>query len=124
MFLSAYDHAKRLHEELDDDQDMISPADFGLMFVDWSDPTKAVHMYVPSTAPFFFFCPLFLARQTLTDVLWCSADAELSESENAHIDLGIQVLSALYDEERTGEIEPSRLIKYETVVDFFFDFLF
>ncbi|EAU89293.2 condensin subunit Cnd3 [Coprinopsis cinerea okayama7 len=75
MFLSAYDHAKRLHEELDDDQDMISPADFGLMFVDWSDPTKAVHI----------------------------ADAELSESENAHIDLGIQVLSALYDEERTDD---------------------
>jgi hypothetical protein len=44
LFLNAYDEAKRIHEELDDDQEMISPSDFGLMLVDWTDPTKAVQM--------------------------------------------------------------------------------
>jgi len=51
--LTAYDEAKRVHDELDDDQEMISPSDFALMLVDWTDPTKAVQMLVASY-PFVF----------------------------------------------------------------------
>lgn len=43
----AYDQAKVANDDLDDDQEMISPYDFGLMLVDWTDPSKAVQMLVP-----------------------------------------------------------------------------
>lgn len=48
MYLSAYDQAKTLYEDSEEDQEMIAPYDFGLMLVDWTDPSKAVQMLVCS----------------------------------------------------------------------------
>ncbi|RXW17080.1 hypothetical protein EST38_g8776 [Candolleomyces aberdarensis] len=73
IFLTAYDQAKKMHDDLDEDQEMISPYDFGLMIVDWSDPTKAIQI----------------------------TGTERSETQSAHVDLAIQLLSALYDEDRS-----------------------
>ncbi|KAJ2934154.1 hypothetical protein H1R20_g2926, partial [Candolleomyces eurysporus] len=73
IFLTAYDQAKKMHDDLDEDQEMISPYDFGLMIVDWSDPTKAIQI----------------------------TGTERSETESAHVELAIQLLSALYDEDRS-----------------------
>ena len=44
IFLEVYDQAKAIHEDLDEDDEMISPADLGLMIVDWTDPEKAIQM--------------------------------------------------------------------------------
>ncbi|TFK26559.1 condensin subunit Cnd3 [Coprinopsis marcescibilis] len=75
IFVSAYDHAVRLHGELEEEQDMISPGDFCLMLVDWTDPAKAVQI----------------------------ANAQMSESQHAHADLAIHILTILYDEDRNDE---------------------
>ncbi|KAF6764231.1 nuclear condensing complex subunit [Ephemerocybe angulata] len=74
MYLLAYDQAKEMHDDLEDGQQMISPYDFGLMLVDWTDPAKAVQI----------------------------AQIEHSPDEPvAHAELAIQILSALYDEDRS-----------------------
>lgn len=45
--MATFDLALRMHEELEDDQEMISPYQFGLLMIDWTDPQKAVGMYAP-----------------------------------------------------------------------------
>lgn len=48
LFTTAYDVIKRMHEDLDEDDNrdapgtMISPTQFGELFVDWTDPSKSV----------------------------------------------------------------------------------
>lgn len=46
----------KAYEECDGDEDMISPAQACLMFVDWTDPQKTVyallHLLTPSYADF------------------------------------------------------------------------
>ncbi|TFK34512.1 nuclear condensing complex subunit [Crucibulum laeve] len=44
IFLSTYDLMVRMYEERDDDQDMITPYQLGLLFVDWTNPQKAAEM--------------------------------------------------------------------------------
>jgi len=44
LYLAAYDQAKVMHDDLEEDQQMIAPYDFGLMIVDWSDPTKCMQV--------------------------------------------------------------------------------
>ncbi|KAJ2914546.1 hypothetical protein MD484_g5881, partial [Candolleomyces efflorescens] len=73
IFLTAYDQAKKMQDDLDEDQEMITPYDFGLMIVDWSDPTKAVQV----------------------------TEKENSGPQMAHVELAIQLLGALYDEDRS-----------------------
>ncbi|KAK7023043.1 nuclear condensing complex subunit [Favolaschia claudopus] len=41
IFMSAFDEVTRMHDELEDDQTMISPQQFGLLVVDWTDSRKA-----------------------------------------------------------------------------------
>ncbi|PPQ76775.1 hypothetical protein CVT24_010736 [Panaeolus cyanescens] len=41
VFISTFDLAVRMHQELDDDQQMISPYQFGLLMVDWTNPHRA-----------------------------------------------------------------------------------
>ena len=45
VFMSTFDLAARMHEDLDEDQEMISPYQFGLLMVDWTNPQKAAEMY-------------------------------------------------------------------------------
>ena len=35
-----------MYEDLDDDQEMIPPYQFGLLMVDWTNPQKAAEMLV------------------------------------------------------------------------------
>jgi len=42
--MSTYDLAVRMHEDLDDDQEMITPHQFGQLMVDWTNPQKAAEV--------------------------------------------------------------------------------
>ncbi|KAG8947483.1 hypothetical protein FRC04_010664 [Tulasnella sp. 424] len=52
IFLETYWHLKEYRESLDEDQEMVPPSQITLLFVDWTDPQKAVEMkdQVPDTA--------------------------------------------------------------------------
>lgn len=36
----AYDLVTRVHNELEEDQEMIAPYQFGLLLIDWTNPQK------------------------------------------------------------------------------------
>jgi condensin complex subunit 3 len=44
IFITAFDLVTRVYEELDDDQEMITPYQFGLLMIDWTNPQKASGM--------------------------------------------------------------------------------
>jgi condensin complex subunit 3 len=44
IFIPTFDLAVRMYEDLDDDQEMILPYQFGLLMVDWTNPQKAAEM--------------------------------------------------------------------------------
>ncbi|KAF8962585.1 nuclear condensing complex subunit [Flammula alnicola] len=44
IFMPTFDLAVQMHEDLEDGQEMISPYQFGLLMVDWTNPQKAVEM--------------------------------------------------------------------------------
>src|SRR5258705_393859 len=46
IFMTTFDYASRLYEDLEDDQEMITPYHLGLLMVDWSNPQKAADMSV------------------------------------------------------------------------------
>lgn len=37
-----FDQLSKAYKELDDTQDMVTPAQVGAIFVDWTDPSKAM----------------------------------------------------------------------------------
>ncbi|KAJ7598768.1 nuclear condensing complex subunit [Mycena floridula] len=43
VFMSAYDLVISVHDELDDDQEMITPYQFGQLMIDWTNPAKAAY---------------------------------------------------------------------------------
>lgn len=44
IFVTAFDLVVQVFDDLDDDQDMIKPLQFGQLFVDWTDPHKAASL--------------------------------------------------------------------------------
>ncbi|KIM46792.1 hypothetical protein M413DRAFT_23143 [Hebeloma cylindrosporum] len=72
IFIPTFDHAVRMYEDLDDDQEMIPPYQFGLLMVDWTNPQKAAEIAV-----------------------------ELSQTQQPHVNLAVEILVALYDSDRT-----------------------
>jgi condensin complex subunit 3 len=42
IFLGVLEHMMALHKELDEDDDMVAPAQVAGMFVEWTDPQKVV----------------------------------------------------------------------------------
>jgi hypothetical protein len=44
IFISTFDLAARMHEDLNEDQEMITLNQFGLLMLDWTDPQKAAEM--------------------------------------------------------------------------------
>jgi len=44
IFIPTFDLAVRMYEDLDDDQEMIPPYQFGLLMVDWTNPQKAAEV--------------------------------------------------------------------------------
>jgi hypothetical protein len=48
IFLPVFDQLSMGYRELDEDQEMVSPAQVCAMFVDWTDPQKAMYESDPS----------------------------------------------------------------------------
>lgn len=42
IFIDTFDQCVRMHEDMEEDQEMISPYQFGLLLADWTDPQKTV----------------------------------------------------------------------------------
>ena len=42
IFIKAMETMSDLYDELEEDEEMVSPAQIGLMLVDWTDPQKAM----------------------------------------------------------------------------------
>jgi hypothetical protein len=47
-FVTLYEKLNEVYNECEGDEDMISPAQACLMFVDWTDPQKAVYVVITS----------------------------------------------------------------------------
>ncbi|KAH9478497.1 Condensin complex subunit 3 [Psilocybe cubensis] len=75
VFMATFDLALRMHEELDDDQEMISPYQFGLLMIDWTDPQKSVGIKNEETMHL------------------------------PHVNLAVEILVALYDTDRTVDVQ-------------------
>ena len=43
VFLVVFDQLSKGYKELDEDQEMVSPAQVCAMFIDWTDPQKAMY---------------------------------------------------------------------------------
>ncbi|THH04392.1 hypothetical protein EW145_g5551 [Phellinidium pouzarii] len=74
IFVSAYDLVNRVYEDMEDDQDMITPLQFGQLLLDWTDSSKVVEL---PNAP--------------------------SEPTFVHVSLAIDIIRALYDNVRTSD---------------------
>ncbi|KAF8069093.1 nuclear condensing complex subunit [Lyophyllum atratum] len=74
IFITAFDLFMRARESLDDDQEMITPQQFGLLLVDWMNPQKS-------------------AEVLKTEV----------QGRNTHVEVAVDILGALYDSERSDE---------------------
>ena len=44
--MTAFDLVNKVYEDLEEDQKMITPLQFGQLLVDWTDPTKMIGLYV------------------------------------------------------------------------------
>ncbi|KAF9010128.1 nuclear condensing complex subunit [Cyathus striatus] len=75
VFMVAFDLVTRMHEDHDDNHNMISPYQFALQLVDWTNPVKAAEI------------------QRIDDLY----------TPEIHVELGVDIVSALYDSDRTEE---------------------
>ncbi|KAF8814695.1 ARM repeat-containing protein [Phlegmacium glaucopus] len=73
VFIIAFGGAARMHEDLDEDEEMISLHQFGLLMLDWTNPQKAAEI----------------------------AAVEGVRSQGPHVNLAIDILIALYDSDRS-----------------------
>ncbi|KAJ7167346.1 nuclear condensing complex subunit [Mycena crocata] len=73
IFMPAFDEVVRMHDDLGEDQTMVTPQQFGLLIIDWTDSRKAAETATPS-----YPCQI-------------------------HADLAVDILLALYDSDRRGE---------------------
>ena len=89
MFISAFDLAVRVRDELEDDQEMITLQQFGTLFIDWTNASSLLNAYGP----------LFLSL-SVTQV--CYRPAKDTSDKKVHADLAISILLALYDSDRDG----------------------
>ena len=44
VFLTVFDLANRVREDMEDDQEMINALQFGQLVIDWTDPTKLIEV--------------------------------------------------------------------------------
>lgn len=90
VFMDTYDLFVKLHEESDPSECMISPHQFGMLMLDWTNSQKAASMW------------------GWLHPAWYSADIEsycrnsTSIPRNVHADLAVDILKALYVDERSG----------------------
>ncbi|KAL4248656.1 CND3 (condensin subunit 3) family protein [Abortiporus biennis] len=77
MFISIFNQLRTVYQEWDGEEDMISPSQIGLMFVDWTDPLKA------------------------STVVKGLPNHKLDES--VHIDFASDIVKALFDDDLNKE---------------------
>ncbi|KAL0578384.1 chromosome condensation complex Condensin, subunit G [Marasmius crinis-equi] len=75
VFMSAFDLAARVRDELEEDQEMISLHQFGMLIIDWTNAANLLN-----------------------------APAKETSDKKVHADLAISTLLALYDSERDDEM--------------------
>ncbi|KAI0764062.1 nuclear condensing complex subunit [Irpex lacteus] len=79
IFFTVFDLVTQAYGEMEEDQTMITPAQFCALFVDWTDPQKRAS----------------------------GSSSQLgSDSEDTHFNLAIDILQSCYDAERTPERRP------------------
>ncbi|KIK06440.1 hypothetical protein K443DRAFT_674418 [Laccaria amethystina LaAM-08-1] len=71
IFIPAFDFVSRTYEEIEEGQEMISPYQFGLLLIDWTNPQRTAEI------------------------------AAKTDSQEVHVDFAIVILLALYDDERS-----------------------
>jgi len=98
IFMSTFDYALRLHEDLDDDQEMIAPYQLGLLMVDWTNPQKAAEMSVLRVS---------LTMYRKVTFLYSSVNQDLIKP--THVNLAVDILIALYDSDRTVDEQKTLL---------------
>ncbi|KAI0073119.1 hypothetical protein K474DRAFT_1603932 [Panus rudis PR-1116 ss-1] len=74
IFLSAFDLVTNVYNEMDEEEEMITPLQFGMLFVDWTNPLKRVSLDVIDTP-----------------------------STDTHVDFAVDLLKALYKKGLPGE---------------------
>jgi len=97
--MSTFDYALRLHEDLDDDQEMIAPYQLGLLMVDWTNPQKAAEMSVLRVG--------WTTNGNLLTFPYSSVDQDLVKP--THVNLAVDILIALYDSDRTVDEQKTLL---------------
>ncbi|KAJ6514182.1 nuclear condensing complex subunit [Mycena vitilis] len=73
IFMPAFDEVTRMHDELGEDQTMVTPQQFGLLVIDWTDARKAAETTTPA------------------------------QPRHVHAALAVDILLALYDSDRRSE---------------------
>jgi condensin complex subunit 3 len=90
MFMPMFEQLSAAFKELEDDQDMVTPAQVGAIFVDWTDPQKAMSVTCHSND----------LKQILTgfvrDIHGQPAD------ETIHVDLASDIVKALYNQDMSS----------------------
>lgn len=87
-FISLYSKLTEIYKELNEDEDMISPAQASLMIVDWTDPRKAQYVQcLVDNTPADQMCA---CRTVSQNVQGHQVD------ESVHIDLASDIIKALF----------------------------
>ncbi|KAL1732156.1 nuclear condensing complex subunit [Schizophyllum commune] len=74
VFNMAFNLMARAYEELEGEQDMVTPQQFGMLFVHWTDPEQLMEGAIQHTT-----------------------------SKNPHVELALDIIMTLYDSERSEE---------------------
>lgn len=81
-----------MHRELDEDEEMVSPLQAGMLLVDWTDPQKSMYVravsHVDSGLTSFYYCREVHGRQT---------------DQHVHFDLAIETMRALLGKDFDSE---------------------
>ena len=91
--MKAMETMSDLFEDLEEDEEMVAPAQIGLMLVDWTDPSKAVYVLTKACS-----------RNTLftSNLEYSKADGRPTD-ESIHVDVAIDIVRALFDKEMTSK---------------------
>jgi len=90
MFMPMFQQLSMAFKELEDDQDMVTPAQVGAIFVDWTDPQKAMYViWYPNSSR----CS---SSNLDRDIHGQPAD------DMIHVDLASDIVKALYNQEMSS----------------------
>lgn len=84
-----------MHEELEEDEEMVNPLQAGTLLVDWTDPQKSMYVLAFKTS-----CILYTENldQCCRDVYGRQTD------EIIHFDLAVDIVKALFNKELDSKL--------------------